>query len=144
MNLESQVVSLDLAKRLKELKVEKNSLYYWQRCLMCNDDWSLSEGKASDYEQCSAFTVAELGEMLPFIIMIGGYPAEQFFYATDPEWNVDENNKPTTLLTPKTYYCVYMRMQPNFIKKEFLDTSEANARAKMLIYLIENKLYEPK
>lgn len=70
MKLENQVVSLDLSRRLKELGVKQESLFWWAEEKLTgwnNQDWkwvvtdSTYEG---DYEQyrniTSAFTVAEL------------------------------------------------------------------------------------
>lgn len=119
MKLENQVCSLELSKKLLTLGVNQNSLYYWQRCSMCDDDWQLSEGHASDYLQCSAFTVAELGEMLPYytfhtIISIRFFQ----FNLILPTENEDK------LIS-------------------FRDETEANARAKMIIYLLENNLIPP-
>jgi len=73
--LEKQVCSLDLAKRLKELGVKQESVWAWyettdrddkprlnrfdEHCTVCTlpqQQWE---------EKYSAFTVAELGEMLP-------------------------------------------------------------------------------
>jgi hypothetical protein len=59
--LEKQVVSLDLAKRLKELGVKQESVWYWFR-----DRLILGRGEGGNMQTfTSAFTVAELGEMLP-------------------------------------------------------------------------------
>lgn len=63
MNLENQVVSLELAKKLKELGVKQKSLFWW----WYSGKWwrvTLSENNRPD-PQYSAFTVAELGELLP-------------------------------------------------------------------------------
>jgi hypothetical protein len=96
MKLEQQVVSLELAKRLKELGVKQESLFYWNfvgyseitpnNCRNCvgkaectcdrapsGYEWIISSsrpdfGEDREIEQTtegfSAFTVAELGEML--------------------------------------------------------------------------------
>jgi hypothetical protein len=70
MNLDQQVCSLDLAKRLKELGVKQDGLFSWQFGL--NDDeykgtwYIVDEGQKyfGNQEGYAAFTVAELGEML--------------------------------------------------------------------------------
>jgi hypothetical protein len=74
MLLEYQVVSLELAKKLKELGVKQESLFYW---VHANGDgigsWDQTIPiisyipKIENYHLtiASAFTVAELGEMLP-------------------------------------------------------------------------------
>lgn len=70
MPLEKQVVSLDLAKRLHELGVRQESLFYWNEASFVV---KISYAKTIplspiEMEQRglyhSAFTVAELGEML--------------------------------------------------------------------------------
>lgn len=67
MKIEDQVCSLDLARKLKELGVKQDSLFYWiedleahyQPCAI------LVQRKLDDYEyQYSAFSCAELGVML--------------------------------------------------------------------------------
>src|SRR5439155_13694049 len=63
--LEKQVCSLDLAKRLKELGVRQESLFIWNY-YPHTDGYKLQYNP--DYGSVlniSAFTVAELGEMLP-------------------------------------------------------------------------------
>ena len=73
MELEQQVCSLELAKKLKELGVKQESLWYWN---MITKEFKDYEGKSPIiaceiysnsrlWENFSAFTVAELGEMLP-------------------------------------------------------------------------------
>ena len=80
MKLEDQVCSLELAKKLKELGGVQDSLSYWEEY---RDNWmdlratpKLVQGYHTDKERgegnavesstyYSAFTVAELGEMLP-------------------------------------------------------------------------------
>ena len=72
MQLEKQVCSLKLAKRLKELGVKQNGRYIWWLPTLGGDDeceTRLSRGCGTIRRKCSdwisAFTVAELGEMLP-------------------------------------------------------------------------------
>lgn len=123
MTLESQVVSLELAERLKELGVKQESLFWWHESRTNRSEKtgfeSLKTGKfylhqsKGDY---SAFTVAELGEML----MDGRLT--QYCFKRTAGWGW----KAFTLLgTP-------------VVMLEWSDT-EADARAKMLIYLLENK-----
>lgn len=78
MELKDQCVSLELAKKLKELGFKQESLFYWvlfhggvgkghsdyERSAI----WELrtKEGSLNFQEsRCPAYTVAELGEMLP-------------------------------------------------------------------------------
>lgn len=108
MSLEDQVVSPELSKRLKELKVKQKSLFYWIVSFNTNYHISYTEGDGRLLPQerndfYSAFTVAELGEGLPEEVIFNG------------------------ILGGKRL-------------TDFYDGNEADARAKMLIYLIENKL----
>jgi len=121
MKLENQVCSLELAKKLKELGVKQDSIFYHT---------IFNQGKESEFnggvvmnisdfykmsdENYSAFTVAELGEMLP--------------------------EKTCSQKLPKIgWVCESMKAD---IGGQNADT-EANARAKMLVYLLENKLINP-
>lgn len=120
MKLEDQVCSLDLAKRLKELGVKQESLFVWCHQADVNDYGIFSSHQSEPGWDliCSAFTVAELGEMLPLKFATsreknGG----QFEYAV-VSWGMN---------LPIKHECKYA-------------ATEADARAKMLIYLIENKL----
>ena len=69
MELKEQVVSLELAKKLKEIGVKQESLFWWDGYTNFEDEIKLEYGKpdfvAGDAMFYSAFTVAELGEMLP-------------------------------------------------------------------------------
>lgn len=121
MKLEDQVVSLELSKRLKELGVKQDSLYYWTDHL----DWKLRTDQGFSDQWNSAFTVAELGMMLPSKITAFG----QIHHF---------------LRTWKRIAGEFgVRYKPNFgpayIPAKIAKT-EADARAKCLIYLLENDL----
>lgn len=116
MELEKQVTSLELSKRLKELGVEQESLFCWEKI-----DW---EGKNAilKYRRevsahngwiISAFTVAELGEMLPDGVASGKH-----------------ENKAAHKYGK--YHCKWFTKK--MIYNQRADT-EADARAKMLIYI---------
>jgi len=125
MKLEEQVCSLELAKKLKELGVKQESLFYWSTY----DDGNSKERPGIAFvDDCnlsfmedlvSAYTVAELGEMLKT-------KSDRAYLAPVPvngRWNA-----------------------PSVREGKIVDLgrfgvmTEADARAKMLIYLIENKL----
>lgn len=116
-----QVTSLDVSRRLKELGVRQESVFAWV----------LTENKKSGeiehnicYEwdvfppyvvECiSAFTVSELGETLPY--------------------RVHRKTWSSQLHPNSGWECSY----ENSIVKTA--ETEANARGKMLIYLLENNL----
>jgi hypothetical protein len=165
MKLEDQVVSLELAKRLKELGVRQESVCYW------TERWQLGEpddktvgvrfasnpdfsGTPYSYhaerDLCSAFTVAELGEMLPKII----FTKKSVFDKEAKQWvEVEFHHQPNFSYKPgAVQYVTSFYYEKKYKQKYeryaghqdqlcilFADT-EADARAKMLIYLIENKL----
>lgn len=68
MTLESQCTSLELSKRLAELKVAQSSLFYWVEEVMgpeliyATGDFNKDDDPEVFY---SAFSASELGEMLP-------------------------------------------------------------------------------
>jgi len=126
MELEQQVCSLELAKRLKELGVKQDSVFFY---IVDSDDGYIgvrpinpTKNDGDSRKHFSAFTVAELGELLPTGIQtyrtsrIPGYSCRVFGPGK-----------------PKVWAALGHRQR---------DTNEANARAKMLIYLLENKLIQ--
>lgn len=121
MKLENQVCSLDQAKRLKELGVNRQSIFNWN----CQKDygfggvmedseyWNISfqQPKLLTHLVYSAFTVAELGEMIP----------DDYYLPTnkgDAGW--------------------WISGRGNF--ESSLGKTEAQARAAMLIHLLEQKI----
>jgi len=128
MKLEQQVCSLELAKRLKELGVKQESYFRHVRLSDKPDlteDWYILDRKPTDYlEIVSAFTVAELGELLPNIVM-----------KDEQDWWFEtlKNGSGTSWMV-----CYEAKDESDVIV--FHAPTEADARAKMLIYLLENKL----
>lgn len=126
MKLESQVCNLELSKRLKELGVEQESLFVWTTAFMMDRehqrvfveyiDTFLDRSIKGEQIICSAFTAAELGTLLPDGVM----DKRKF----DGRW--------------------YSYMEnPNVLGQASIgedSESEADARAKMLIYLLEKGL----
>lgn len=139
MKLESQVCSLELAKQLKELGVKRDSLFYWQD-MMLDGNWGPTnypigaiiqrdkkgKEKKIELEKISAFTVAELGEMLPDSLLIEGFLySNEFFKMADGRWLVG-------------YQTDFPDRAENKHTQGFVAETEADARARMLIWLIEN------
>ena len=123
MELKNQVTNLELSKKLKELGVKQESVWSWvvgdSKAPYLDDTKTALITIEIDKEDnrikpklYSAFTVAELGEMLK------GHELETIW----------EGKKWQAFQTCKS--------------EMFIDKTEANARAKMLIYLLENKLIE--
>lgn len=135
MKLENQVCNLELAKRLKELGVKQESLFYWLQ-----DGVGMAtilvdhKGVMQDELYSSAFTVAELGEMLPESI---DYQVDEFGHRS--VWFTSGR---TILNKGKGWYVMYNDPHPaNKVPVYAIHgDTEADARAKMLIYLLENKL----
>jgi len=67
MKLEDQVCSLELAKKLKELGVKQESYWSWLKgdADYGDEPYLLGCTTKLEEDECSAFTVAELGEKLP-------------------------------------------------------------------------------
>ncbi|MCK5018627.1 MAG: hypothetical protein KAS32_16320 [Candidatus Peribacteraceae bacterium] len=131
MELQQQVCSLEISKRLKELGVNQESLWYWKKGNFVSD----GKVKMDTYglicpakvirdnlgkELISAFTVAELGELLP-----AGYFGNKSEEGTYLPAKAD-------ILT-KTFKTVSNSMITN-------DWTMANVYGCILIYLLENKL----
>lgn len=123
MTTQDQVTSPEPSKKLKELSVKQESLFYWNKNAnlissfnwgdVDREDWEIIKG-----DLISAFTVAELGEMLPRRIK-------------------------TIKLKSKTkgeiWVCDNWRRKKQE-RTSFNAKTEADAKAKMLIYLIEHNL----
>jgi hypothetical protein len=122
MKLEDQACSLDLAKRLKELGVRQESIFYWvhpseywgkgkkEELFMAGTVLKTSNLVVGKDVGVSAFTVAELGEMLP-----KGTWMQVFNHSE--EWQIALDRSP--------------------IKSVVGAKTETDARAMMLIYLTE-------
>lgn len=136
MTLENQVCSLELAKKLFDLEVAQESLFCWEEYEYgTHEEWKIiptSEATPANY--FSAFTVAELGEMLP-----KGYVSGISFYEDESKhaichwYQVDTSGA----LIPELEENVNIKAPTG---EFFKANTEADARAKMLVYLLENKL----
>lgn len=145
MTLPSQLSSLELSKKLRELKVKQESLFFWI-APEDSEKWPAKlvykTGLGVYYENgagvnektfklapvfVSAFTSAELGEMLP--AKINGFHIRYEKTATEYgffRWSV-------------TYWEIGREDEQRF-EGRYSDIGEADARAKMLIYLLEHNL----
>lgn len=128
MELEKQVCPLELAKKLKELGVPQTAYWSWVfrkgRYEQEHATYLLETGSAYNFRPdrlWSAFTVAELGEMLPSDV---GVVSLKMGKSVDGYW---------------VSYCLTLTdgsLAGEVVKAE----TEADARAKCLIYLLENGL----
>jgi hypothetical protein len=134
--LEKQVCNQILAKKLKELGVKQESLFYWDS--HATEKIQKGYGITSDGE-FSAFTSSELGEMLPN--SVGKYSISSYSMTREEQkkgghlgWIDGEPVKGRG-------YCVYLSGGLLYGRdRSYVADTEADARAKMLIYLIENNL----
>lgn len=125
MDLEKQVVSLGLAKKLKQLGVKQESFWYWEEnprpkherakgeldgILHSRDEIdAIAEYSRLETEIFSAFSVAELGELLKD-------KTNRFPRPTSDGFWEDTSQSIVTIIKSET---------------------EADARARLLIFLIE-------
>lgn len=174
LRLDDQFCSLEFAKRLKELGCLQESLFYWARPKLRTSEVSISlfikdhyiptpmypyRGDyrlfGEEYKFCmndmieiySAYTVAELGELLPQTIrvskerllstydrngdlytikLLGGGQDDKCWY----EWVIGYKNED------------YEKQTQERIVPAMLQRTEAEARGKALIYLLENNLMQ--
>lgn len=122
MDLTDQLVNLELSQKIESLGVKQESLWWWNRF---EDEWQVmsktsditcSKGKKLE-EKISAFTVAELGEMLPSRIKGIGFIR--------------------TIKWSNSHFSISIG------NIHELDAgSEADARAMMLIHILEEELTE--
>ncbi len=144
---------------MKELGVKQSSLFWWIGkknvdiaafgIMYLHEFHDLEEDTLDQYDYYSAFTVAELGEMLPNTVQtINGEPFDNYRILIQKFYTVDEKlNKTNNFIinyecdsTEATGQNAWLRRK---LTNNIFDSNEANARAKMLVYLIENGLYKP-
>lgn len=149
MKLEDQTTSLELSKKLKELGVKQESLFYWKPFYSITNDTEIiwdggfnviyspktfstgqevfkpwySEMKRLEGMKVSAFTASELGELLP--------------YQIDGAWLWLQKDPPIQGGWAIVYSKNVEFDNPLCIER---GDTEVNVRAKMLIYLLENSL----
>lgn len=136
MELEKQLVSFENAKRLKELHVDTETEFLWashvrgEIFIQCSPKDEISKSTSilfnfpNLYTTYPAFTVAELGEMLPKYIFSAKLGNIKEW--TCGAWSAGAPGSKQQERLPLIY-----------------GDTEADARATMLIYLVENNLYDP-
>lgn len=126
MTLEKQVCSLELSKKLAELGVKQESLWCWANDYDTNYCICLSRSKTAKLGGMPypAYTVTELGELLPVL--------------TDAEEiSILETYRRPYGLENETSFGVRLK---GFDGRYYIEDTEADARAGMLVHLLENKL----
>jgi len=171
MTLEDQVVSLELAKKLKELGVSQESYFFWYGGNVLRENQLTQELRRHE-PPVSAYTAAELGEMLPYKItsetINTSYPMPKVDNGTDEElFALEEASEKLRDVfkdlevessdqfddgmpydikrdyhtgTTMRYWQDTDEWECNYAVIEISGDTEADARAKMLVYLIENRL----
>lgn len=122
--LEHHVTSLELSKKLNELGVKQESQFYWIENILVfksGTGFYAKNGAGMNLhpminKAVSAFLSSELGKMLPY-----GYRTNRYQTSSEP--------------IESGYICC-----PNTDRHTFCADTEADARAKMIIYLTENQL----
>jgi hypothetical protein len=129
MKLEDQVVSLELAKKLKEAGYKQKGLWWWyehkqrgkdddfSECLVLDNEPDYTMHPREDWNKYVAPTVAELGERLPEAVEINNYICSLMINPCKGGWAV--------------YYSSYNGKEGYSITAD----TEADARAKMWLYL---------
>ena len=121
--MKNKVTGLELSKKLKELGVKQDSEFYHagDKRIVAN------EVKRLFPVHCSAFLSCELGEMLPAIVK--GYRLSAI-KDDDNTWYVEYSDSINT-------------MSNETLDEAFFQAdTEAEARGKMVEYLLENNLIE--
>lgn len=135
MKLEQQVCTLEQAKKLKELGiVPKSVLFLWLDYSKNSHGPKIVNADVMDFESdrsyiYAAFTVAELGVMLPDYIT-----GEHLYTYQQRRGALDKR---------KVKHDIYYWCMGNIFLHTVTGEIEAEARAAMLIYLLENKLITP-
>jgi len=136
MELKEQVCDLKYAKELKELGVKQDSLWYWRVEIDDGEEypeiWRDNFNTKIGLKKYSAFSTSELGSMLPHKVggvSVGLNPLVAYLNITKPSnWFV-------------SYGKGKLRgEQDGYPLQDESDSNLANAMAKMLIYLIKEKL----
>lgn len=137
MKLQDQVITLEQAKKLKELGVNGDSAFRWLCLSEVNglnstyDYWEIHYDNPIKVckDRLPAYTVAELGQVLPFWVEDPEdkqcYPLDMYRFNPDWEWHIAYQGTSDKSLISLTAH------------------TEAEARAKMLIHLLENNHTTP-
>lgn len=124
--LSNHVTNLELSQQLAKLGVKQETIFWWgteseQEPRICTDLNHYDDENSNII--CSAFLSSELGEMLPPAIVMDKY----------------ENPLHLACFSSGESYSVQLLDVDKYERVKWFDAkTEADCRAKMLIYLIEN------
>lgn len=174
MELSQQVCSLELAKRLKEVGVKQDAVLFWLNIkhiihikqkengweaeldengnpIIEKIEYRIELGNPWHYDinednRWAAFTVAELGSLLPIHVTTKeNEPFNNFRIGITRFISIEDKNPINNWII--NYKCDSVTMKdgewfsPPSLTKNIYDPNLANAMAKMLIHLIENNLW---
>lgn len=136
MNIESQVCSLQLAKRLKELNVKQDSLFVWEyfddSCYAVK--YNVHAALPNNFNNVawfSAYTVGELDNLLPDAVCFGlPKKGEKQYYSII--YSKHGNN----------YHANIINIPVSKMIPEIISNNPADTKALLLIKLIENELMD--
>lgn len=147
MELSGQVTNLELSKKLKELRVKQDSIFFHAVGGVVSRIETLPI-LDSNYP---AFIASELFDLLPqYINTKKDEPFNNFIFNMRINNIFNDENKLCRVYSIN-YHCDTMHFDKaspffalNLLKHNIYDENCANALAKTLIYLIESGYYEPK
>jgi len=127
MEIYKQVCSLELAQKMKELGFKQQSIFWWSRENLAHtfklSSFARNIEKPEDGFKISAYSVAELGEMLPEDYLVWKNGKDDWFYAKRTDRRTNENDEEEELWE---------------IQSIGQELTQADAGAQLLIYLKEN------
>src|SRR3954468_11864354 len=144
MKLEDQVCSLELAQKLLTLGIEQHSLFCWcgeGKYIQVMLNYTYDSECNPNFKICSAFTAAELGELLPnCILKPDAAPFDNYRLTIRKFISVDEKINHTNNFIIN-YECDSTEISgadawlTRKLSMNIYDSNLANAIAKMLIHL---------
>lgn len=121
--MERYVTDVELSKKLKEAGVTQKSIWWWVKM---SDGWKLNITDMPNHENIAAFTVGELGDMLPNSILIkkegGGAWAYLVYTKNGKKWWIHYQARPEKSTADSPIFSA---------------ETEAQARGEMLLWLVK-------
>lgn len=149
MNLSDQVTSLELSKKLKELSIKQESIFWHYYCMGKDKEisWNIMYSNyAMMSDRYSAFTCSELSSMLPSSILKPDCaPFDNYRLVIKKFISVDEKmNQINNFIINYECDATHVSGMDAWLRRKLImniyDPNLANAMAMMLIFLIENDL----
>lgn len=149
ITIEKHVTNLELSKKMKELGFPQSSLFYWYEVEPNENFIAYHEDKPFEINVKNPIPWEEQPEYFKMSHVWKRYGKEDFtsaYLASElGEW------MPEFVKTYKRsgeYWCDYLYLENPRLDEDYARTEvqsiEANAKAKMLIWLVENNYLDPK